>query len=103
LRSRIVIAASPLIRNTFYLPGVGTMAATIAAVLAVPVLADHAVDDPARVTTKAAYGLIGCFVSGVAGLVVLMLSPTVFVLWLTLLCGGIWVFVRLQSSPTGAG
>lgn len=103
LRSGIAIAALPLIWNTFYLPGVATMAATVAAVLAVPVLADHALDDPARVTTKAAYRLIGCFVGGIAGLVVLMLSPTVFVLWLTLLCGGIWLFVWLQGSPTGAG
>ncbi len=103
LRGGIAVAALPLIWNTFYLPGVATMATTVAAVLAVPVSADHALDDAARVTTKAAYRLIGCFVGGVAGLVALMLSPTVFVLWLALLCGGVWLFVWLQGSLTGAG
>jgi len=103
LRNGIAIAALPLIWNTFYLPGVATMAATVAAVLSVPVLADHAVDDPARVTTKAACRLIGCFVGSVAGLVVLMLSPAVFVLWPTLLCGGVPSGSRGACRPTDMG
>jgi uncharacterized membrane protein YccC len=103
LRSGIVIAALPVIWNTLYLPGVATMAVTVAAVMAVPHLPGHTLDDPARLTAKAAYRLLGCFVGGIAGLAVIVLSPTVLVLWLALLCGGVWFFVWLQDSPTGAG
>jgi uncharacterized membrane protein YccC len=103
LRSGIVIAALPVIWNTLYLPGVATMAATVAAVMAVPQLPGHTLDDSARLTTKAAYRLLGCFVGGIAGLAIIVLSPTVLVLWLALLCGGVWFFVWLQDSPTGAG
>jgi uncharacterized membrane protein YccC len=101
LRSGIVIAALPVIWNTLYLPGVATMAVTVAAVMAVPQLPGHTLDDPARLTAKAAYRLLGCFVGGIAGLAVIVLSPTVLVL--ALLCGGVWFFVWLQDSPTGAG
>ena len=103
LRSGIVIAAMPVIWNTLYLPGVVTMAVTVAAVMAVPQLPGHTLDDPARLTAKAAYRLLGCFVGGIAGLAVIVLSPTVLVLWLALLCCGVWFFVWLQDSPTGAG
>jgi uncharacterized membrane protein YccC len=103
LRSGIVIAAMPVIWNTLYLPGVVTMAVTVAAVMAVPQLPGHTLDDPSRLTAKAAYRLLGCFVGGIAGLAVIVLSPTVLVLWLALLCCGVWFFVWLQDSPTGAG
>jgi uncharacterized membrane protein YccC len=103
LRSGIAIAALPVIWNTLYLPGVATMAATVAAVMAVPMLPSHTLDDPARLVAKGAYRLLGCLVGGIAGLAIIALSPTLLVPWLALLCGGVWFFVWLQDSPTGAG
>ena len=78
MRSGVMVAALPVIWNTFNLPGIATMATTVAAVMAVPMLPGHVLDDPARILSKAAYRLLGCFVGGVAGLAVLAVSPTVF-------------------------
>jgi uncharacterized membrane protein YccC len=103
LRSGITIAALPVIWNTLHLPGIATMAATVAAVMAVPMLPGDTLDDPARLISKAAYRLLGCFIGGIAGLAVIVLSPTLLAPWLVLLCGGVWLFVWLQDSPTGAG
>ena len=103
LRSGTAVAALPIIWNIFYLPDVATMASTVAAVMAVPMPAGHRLDDPTRIIAKATYRLLGCFVGGIAGLAVIVLSPTVFMLWLALLCSGIWLFIWLQGSPTGAG
>ncbi len=103
LRSGIAIAALPVIWNAFYLPGVATMAATVAAVMAVPMLPGHTLDDPARLIAKGAYRLLGCFVGGIAGLAMIAFSPTLLGPWLVLLCGGVWFCAWLQDSPTGAG
>jgi uncharacterized membrane protein YccC len=103
MRSGVAVAVVPVIWNTFNLPGIATMAITVAAVMAVPMLPGHVLDDPARILSKAAYRLLGCFVGGIAGLLVLALSPTVFAFWLALLAAGTWLFVWMQGSTTGAG
>ncbi len=103
MRSGVTVAVLPVIWNTFNLPGIATMATTVAAVMAVPMLPGHVLDDPARILSKAAYRLLGCFVGGVAGLAVLAVSPTVFSFWLALLAAGVWLFVWMQASTTGAG
>lgn len=103
MRSGVAVAVLPVIWNAFNLPGVATMAITVAAVMAVPMLPGHVLDDPARILSKAAYRLLGCFIGGVVGLLVLALSTTVFLFWLVLLAAGTWLFVWMQGSTTGAG
>jgi uncharacterized membrane protein YccC len=103
LRSGFAVAVLPLIWETFDLPGIATVGATIVAVMAAPAPIEHLSDVPGRIVAKAAYRMFGCFIGGVAGLAVLTASPTTLVPWLMLLCGGVWLFVWLQGSPTGAG
>jgi uncharacterized membrane protein YccC len=103
VRSGIAVAVIPLAWSTFYLPGLSATATTVAAVLAVPVLANHPVDHEALIIAKATYRLIGCFLGGTVGMVLLLLPLTMFLPWLFALWVGTWLFAWLQGSASGAG
>jgi uncharacterized membrane protein YccC len=103
LRSGIAIAVVPVVWSWFYLPGLSTMATTMASVLAVPVLSDHPLDDAPRLVGKAVQRAVGCGLGGVLAVALLALSLDSLLPWLAALFVGIWLFGFLQASPRGIG
>jgi uncharacterized membrane protein YccC len=52
---------------------------------------------------KAAHRLFGCFVGGIAALILLAIPLASFLPWLVSLAAGIWLFAHIQSSSRGIG
>lgn len=103
LRSGIAVAALPLVWSWFHLPGLTAMAMTLATVLAVPVLADHPMDQGPQIVEKATQRVLGCGIGGVLALALLALPLDSLLPWLVALFGGVWLFAHLQSSRRGVG
>jgi uncharacterized membrane protein YccC len=102
-RGGIAVAVIPVLWSYFYLPGLSATATTVASVLAVPVLADHPLDSHRKMVEKAIHRLLGCFVGGIAALVLLAIPLTEFLPWLVSLAAGVWLFAYVQSSVRGIG
>jgi uncharacterized membrane protein YccC len=103
VQSGIAVAVLPIIWSAFDLPGVTTMAITVAALMAVPTAVDQVLDDHARLVAKAAYRLLGCGLGGCLALIVVVIAPANLAVWLGALCAGVWLFIWMQGSPSGAG
>jgi uncharacterized membrane protein YccC len=103
VRSGIAVAVLPLVWSAFDLPGLWTMAMTMASVLSIPVLSDHALDDAKKIAEKALQRLLGCLLGGVPALVLLAAPLTSFLPWLGALAAGIWVGAYVQGSTRGVG
>ena len=103
VRAGIAVASIPLVWSWFDLPDITTMATTMASVMAIPVLADHPLDDGRRIIGRAVQRLLGCCLGGALGLLLLGLQLTGFLPWLLLLSLGVWAFAHMQASPRGMG
>jgi uncharacterized membrane protein YccC len=103
LRGGIAVAITPVMWSYFYLPGVTATATTMTSVLAVPVLSDNPIDSNHKMVQKAMHRLLGCFVGGVAGLILLAVPLTQLFPWLASLAVGTWLFAYLQGSTRGIG
>jgi uncharacterized membrane protein YccC len=103
LRGGIAVAMTPIIWSYFYLPGVSATATTMTSVLAVPVLSDNPVDSNRKMVEKAMHRLLGCFVGGIAGLILLAVPLTLLLPWLAAVAAGTWLFAYLQGSTRGIG
>jgi uncharacterized membrane protein YccC len=103
LRGGIAVAVTPLMWSYFYLPGVSATATTMTAVLAVPVLSDNPMGSYRKMVEKAMHRLLGCFVGGIAGLILLAVPLTQLLPWLASLAAGTWLFAHLQGSTRGIG
>ena len=101
LRGGIAVAMTPIMWSYFYLPGVSATATTMTSVLAVPVLSDNPMDSNRKMVQKAIHRLLGCFVGGVAGLILLAVPLTQLFPWLASLAVGTWLFAYLQGSTRG--
>lgn len=85
------------------LPDVSQMAITVAAVMAAPVVADTGLSTRHQVAERALHRILGCLLGGVAALLCLALSVTSFCWWLTMIGGGIWMCMHIQTSKRGVG
>ena len=101
VRAGIAISILPLVWSWTDLPDVSSMATTMASVMAIPVLADHPLDDEARIIGRAMQRLLGALLGGGLGLLLLALQLTDFLPWLIVLTAGIWVCAYLQTSTRG--
>ena len=102
-RTGIAVSTLPLVWSVFDLPSVTTMATTVASVMAIPVLADHPLDDGRRIIGRAMQRLFGCVVGGGVGLLLLGLQLTDFLPWLLALFAATWLFAYVQGSERGMG
>lgn len=93
----------PTIWSYFELPSVAQMAVTVAAVMAVPVLSDHPLKDGRMIVAHAVHRLLGCFLGGMAGLILLAVPLTQFLPWMIALTSGVWIGTHIQASARGVG
>ncbi len=103
VRTGITVMLLPWAWSWFDLPGLSQMAITVAAVMAVPVLSDHPLDNGRLIAGRAVQRMLGCALGGLAALAALVLSPSAFVPWLLLLVAGVWLGSYLQTSTRGVG
>jgi uncharacterized membrane protein YccC len=103
LRCGVAVVLLPTIWSQIELPGVVQMAVSVAAVMAVPARSDDALTDGRRIAGHALHRLIGCFLGGAAGLLLLALPLTQFLPWLITLAAGVWIGTHIQSSTRGVG
>jgi uncharacterized membrane protein YccC len=104
VRSGVAVAAIPVVWSWLYVPGVTSMAMTLASVLSVPVLSDHPLDDAGKLVEKAMHRVLGCVLGG--SLAVLLLATpltALFLPWLAVLTATVWVSVYVQGSQRGVG
>lgn len=101
LRGGVAVAMIPIAWSQFDLPDITAMAITMAAVLAVPVLADHPLDPDRHIVERAFQRLLGCFIGGLPALALLVLPLSEFLPWLLALAAGTWLFTYLQGNTRG--
>ena len=102
-RSGVAVALIPIVWSWLYLPSVSQMAMTMASVLAVPHLSDHALDDGPGIVQKAVQRLLGCAFGGALALALLSLPLDSLLPWLLALLVGVWIGGVLQASARGTG
>jgi uncharacterized membrane protein YccC len=103
VRSGVAVMLLPWAWALFELPSLSQMAITVAAVMAIPVLSDHPLEDGRKIAGRAAQRIVGCFAGGAVAVAVLPLTPTSFVPWLLVLMAGVWVASWVQTSTRGVG
>jgi uncharacterized membrane protein YccC len=101
VRTGITIALLPWIWKLFDLPALSQMATTVAAIMAIPVLSDHALNNGRAVVERVVQRCLGCLLGGIAALLVLSLSINEFVPWIIILATGVWIGAYLQASTRG--
>ena len=103
IRTGIVVMLLPWAWRFFELPSLSQMAITVAAVMAVPTLSDHPLENGRAVVERALHRIIGCVLGGIAALLALALSFDAYLPWLALLTVGVWVGAQVQDSQRGVG
>lgn len=103
IRTGITVMLLPWAWSWFDLPGLSQMAITVAAVMAVPVLSDHPLENGRLIAGRAVQRMLGCALGGVVALAFLALSLGTFLPWLILLVAGVWLGSYVQSSTRGVG
>jgi len=103
VRTGLTVMLLPWAWSWFDLPGLSQMAITVAAVMAVPALSDHPLENGRLIAGRAVQRLLGCTLGGVVALAVLALSPSTFPPWIIVLVAGVWLGSYLQTSTRGIG
>ena len=103
MRAGFTVMLLPWVWSWFVLPGVTQMAVTVAAIMAVPVLADDPRQSGRQVAGHSLQRLLGCLLGGLAGLALLALSMTEFLPWILLLAIAVWIGCYVQTSERGVG
>ena len=78
MRTGIAVMMLPWAWSWFDLPGLSQMAVTVAAVMAVPVLSDHPLENGRLIAGRAVQRMLGCALGGVVALAALALLPASF-------------------------
>jgi uncharacterized membrane protein YccC len=103
VRSGITVALVPIVWSWFELTEVSQMAISVAAVMAVPILSDHPVNQGRLIVTRALHRMIGCFFGGVAALAALAIPLTDVLPWIAVLSAGVYIGTYVQQSARGIG
>jgi uncharacterized membrane protein YccC len=103
LRTGFAVMLLPWTWSFFELPALSQTAITVAAVMSVPVLTDHPMEQGRKIAGRAAQRALGCFIGGIIALAVLAFSVNEFLPWLLLLAGGTWFGAYMQTSERGVG
>jgi uncharacterized membrane protein YccC len=103
MRAGFTVMLLPWVWSWFVLPGVTQMAVTVAAIMAVPVLAEGPLESGRQVAGHSLQRLLGCLLGGLAGLALLALSMAEFLPWILLLTIAVWIGCHVQTSQRGVG
>lgn len=103
VRTGIAVMLLPWAWSWLDLPGLSQMAITVAAVMAIPVLSDHPLQDGRLIAGRAVQRMLGCVLGAIAALAAIVFSPGEFTPWLLVLMTGIWLGAYLQASTRGIG
>jgi uncharacterized membrane protein YccC len=103
MRAGLTVMLLPWVWSWFVLPSLTQMAVTVAAIMAVPVLAADPLETGRQVAGHSLQRLLGCLLGGLAGLALLALSMTEFIPWILSLAAVVWIGCYLQTSQRGVG
>jgi uncharacterized membrane protein YgaE (UPF0421/DUF939 family) len=99
----LTVMLLPWVWSWFVLPSLTQMAVTVAAIMAVPVLAEGPLESGRQVAGHSLQRLLGCLLGGLAGLALLALSMAEFLPWIVLLTIAVWIGCYVQTSRRGVG
>jgi uncharacterized membrane protein YccC len=102
-RAALTIMLLPVVWSWLDLPSLSQMAVTVAAVMAVPSLSGNPNETARVVIQRGVHRLLGCFLGGLAALVLLAWPLASFLPWLAVLGAGVWVACHVQASQRGVG
>jgi uncharacterized membrane protein YccC len=100
MKSGLAVAFVPVIWRFFELPGLGQMAISISAVMAVPVLTGEPAQDQHAITDRAAQRFLGCLLGGGVGMLLLTLPlARFFPAWLLVVMVVAAMGAELETGP----
>jgi uncharacterized membrane protein YccC len=103
LRCGLTVMLLPWVWSWFNQLSLSQMSVTVAVIMAVPVAPGDPLESGRRVASQSLQRVMGCFIGGVAGLLLLALSLTEFLPWLLALSAVLWVGAYIQTSTKGVG
>ncbi len=103
LRCGLTVMLLPWVWSWFNQLSLAQMSVTVAVIMAVPVAPGDPLESGRRVASQSLQRLMGCFIGGIAGLLLLALSLTEFLPWLLALSAVLWVGAYIQTSTRGVG
>jgi uncharacterized membrane protein YgaE (UPF0421/DUF939 family) len=103
MRAGLTVMLLPWVWSWLNLPNLAQMSVTVAALMAVPVLASDPLQTGRQVVRHALQRLLGCLLGGLLGLGLLALSITNFLPWILTLSAAIWIGCYVQTSERGVG
>ena len=103
MRCGLTVMLLPWVWSWFNQLSLSQMSVTVAVIMAVPVAPGDPLESGRRVASQSLQRVMGCFIGGLAGLVLLALSFTEFLPWLLALTAVLWVGAYIQTSTKGVG
>jgi uncharacterized membrane protein YccC len=103
LRCGLTVMLLPWVWSWFNQLSLSQMSVTVAVIMAVPVAPGDPLESGRRIASQSLQRVMGCFIGGVAGLLLLALSLTEFLPWLLALSAVLWVGAYVQTSTKGVG
>ena len=79
------------------------MSVTVAIIMAAPAFSDDPLVSGRRVLMQSLQRVLGCFLGGALGLVLIAFSVTEFLPWLAMLGISVWICGYVQTSKAGVG
>jgi uncharacterized membrane protein YccC len=103
IRCGLTVMLLPWVWSWFNQLSLTQMSVTVAVIMAVPVAPGDPLESGRRIASQSLQRVMGCFIGGVAGLLLLALSLTEFLPWLLALSAVLWVGAYIQTSTKGVG
>ena len=103
MRCGLTVMLLPWVWSWFNQLSLTQMSVTVAVIMAVPVAPGDPLESGRRVASQSLQRVMGCFIGGLAGLLLLALSFTEFLPWLLALTAVLWVGAYIQTSTRGVG
>ena len=103
MRCGLTVMLLPWVWSWFNQLSLTQMSVTVAVIMAVPVAPGDPLESGRRVASQSLQRVMGCFIGGLAGLLLLALSFTEFLPWLLALTAVLWVGAYIQTSTKGVG
>ena len=103
LRCGLTVMLLPWVWGWLYLPSLPQMSVTVAIIMAAPAFSDDPLVSGRRVLMQSLQRVLGCFLGGALGLVLIAFSVTEFLPWLAMLGISVWICGYVQTSKAGVG
>ena len=103
IRCGLTVMLLPWVWSWFNQLSLTQMSVTVAVIMAVPVAPGDPLESGRRIASQSLQRVMGCFIGGLAGLLLLALSLTEFLPWLLALSAVLWVGAYIQTGSKGVG